>query len=186
MAQLCIWTKIHTKEWLVLGSSAFQCKRAGFLCPKCDNFACLHTRQNQNELHVKRWFFLPKSASSVSRSQTHLVNRKRSGWSIGFNSEPIELYMASHQGLCTKFVSMMSPKCSIVKNDGELMLMALHTHVSATAAIFSGVCTVFWLFTLWFIDEDVSFFHIFHKITNIRCWRSFSSTKILAIFHSVV
>ena len=31
--------------------------RAGFLCPKCDNFACLHTRKDQNELHLKRWFF---------------------------------------------------------------------------------------------------------------------------------
>ena len=31
-------------------------------------------------------FFLPKSASSVSRSQIHLKKRKRIGWSIGFNS----------------------------------------------------------------------------------------------------
>ena len=28
--------------------------RAGVLCPKCDNFACLHTRQDQNELYLKR------------------------------------------------------------------------------------------------------------------------------------
>ena len=45
------------KLWLVLGASAFQCMRAGFSCTKCDNFACLHTRQNQTELHLKRWFF---------------------------------------------------------------------------------------------------------------------------------
>ena len=31
--------------------------RASFLCLKCDNFACLHTRQDQNELHLKRRFF---------------------------------------------------------------------------------------------------------------------------------
>ena len=78
-------------------------------------------------------------------------------------SEPIELCMASNQGLYVKFVSMMSPKCSIVETDGGLMLT---THTSATAAIFSGVRTVFGFFTLWFIDEDVSFFHFFHKITN--------------------
>ena len=42
----------------VLGASAFQCMREGFLCPKCDNFACLHTRQGQNKLHLKRWFFV--------------------------------------------------------------------------------------------------------------------------------
>ena len=34
--------------------------RAVFLCPKRDNFACLHTRQDQNELHLKRWFFFAK------------------------------------------------------------------------------------------------------------------------------
>ena len=34
--------------------------RTGFLCPKCDNFACLHTRQDQNEFHLKRWFFFAK------------------------------------------------------------------------------------------------------------------------------
>ena len=86
MAQLCLWTKIRTKQWLVWGVLSFQCMPAGFLCPKCDNFACLHTRQDQNELHPKRWFFLAKSASSVSRSQAHSAKRKRIGWSVGFNS----------------------------------------------------------------------------------------------------
>ena len=37
---------------------------------------------------------------------------------------------------------MMSPKCSIVEDNGKLMLIALHT-LSATAAIFSGVRTGF-------------------------------------------
>ena len=44
---------LRNKQWLVLGASAF-------LCPKCDNFACLHTCQDQNELHLKRWFFFAK------------------------------------------------------------------------------------------------------------------------------
>ena len=57
MPQLCLWTKFRTKHWLVLSAPAFQCVRAGFLYLKCDNFACLHTRQDQNELHLKRWFF---------------------------------------------------------------------------------------------------------------------------------
>ena len=30
----------------------------------------------------------------------------------------------------------------------------------------------------WFINEDASFFHFFHKITNIRSCRCFSSSKI--------
>ena len=40
-----------------LDASTFQCMRAGFMCPKCDDFACLHTRQDQNELHLKIRFF---------------------------------------------------------------------------------------------------------------------------------
>ena len=40
MAKLCLWTKIRTKQWLVLGASTFQHMRASFLCPKCDCFAC--------------------------------------------------------------------------------------------------------------------------------------------------
>ena len=60
ISQLYLWTKIRTKQWFVMKASAFQCKLAGFLCHKCDNFACLHTRQYQNELHLKRWFFYAK------------------------------------------------------------------------------------------------------------------------------
>ena len=41
-----------------LDQTPYQCKRAGFLCPKCDDFACLHT------LHLKRRFFLPQSVAS--------------------------------------------------------------------------------------------------------------------------
>ena len=69
MTQLCLWTKIRTKQWLILVALAFQCMRAGFLCPKCDNFACLHTRQDQNEL---------KSAYRWSRSQAHLAKQSSS------------------------------------------------------------------------------------------------------------
>ena len=82
--QLCLWTKIRTRQWLVLGASAYQCMHAGFLCPKCNNFDCSYTRQDQTELHLKRWFFLPKSAYSVSRSQAHLAKRKCMGYTSVF------------------------------------------------------------------------------------------------------
>ena len=73
-------SKICTKQWLVLGASAFQCMRAGFLCPNCDNFTCLHTRHDQNELDLKRWFFakiciLCKSiAGPLSQAYTRLYS----------------------------------------------------------------------------------------------------------------
>ena len=76
------------------------------------------------------------------------------------------------------FIQSSSPKCSIVENVGELMLMALHTHFLPTAAIFLDVLHCFWLFTLWFIDNDASFYYFFHKITNIRSRRCISSSKI--------
>ena len=78
----CLWTKIRTKQWLVMGASAFQCMLAAFLSPKCNNFACLHNRQDQNELHRKRWFFFPKIGifcksivGPLSEAKTHwMVN----------------------------------------------------------------------------------------------------------------
>ena len=42
MAQLCLWTKIRTKQWLVLGTSAIQCMRAGFTVSQIRQF-CLFT-----------------------------------------------------------------------------------------------------------------------------------------------
>ena len=61
---------------IVVGASAFQCMHADFLYLKCNNFACLHTRQYENELHLKRWFFfLPKSASPISWLQALLFKR---------------------------------------------------------------------------------------------------------------
>ena len=37
-----------------------------YACPKCDNFACLHTRQVQNELHLKSWYFCQIVKSNVA------------------------------------------------------------------------------------------------------------------------
>ena len=77
--KLIIWQIRHELSVTihVLGASSFQCMLAGFLCPICNNFACLHNRQDRNELHLKRWFFfLRKSTSSVSRSQYIFVLRK--------------------------------------------------------------------------------------------------------------
>ena len=61
----------------------------------------------------------------------------------------------------------MSPKCSIVENDGELMLMAFHT-IFLPQHQYSRV----------YAHEDASFFHLFYKITNIWIWRCFSSSKV--------
>ena len=46
-----------------------------------------------------------------------------------------------------------------VENDSEFMLSVFHAHFLPQQQ--------YWLLTLRFIDEDASFFHFFHKITNI-------------------
>ena len=57
--------------------------------------------------------------------------------------EPIGLSMASYQGLYVKFVSMMSPKLSVVKDNGEFDVDGALRTLSATAPIYSGIRTVF-------------------------------------------
>ena len=149
--------------------------RAGFLCPKCENFTCLHIRQDPNELHLKIWLFchlplwllakLYKSiAGPLSEAKTH--------WMVNWHE-----LLASYQGLHSKFVSMMSPKCSIVENDGNYCWWRFK-HTFSYSSNILGCMYCFWLFTLWFIDEESSFFHFFHKIMNIWSWRCFSFSKI--------
>ena len=73
--------------------------------------------------------------------------------------------MASYQGFYAKFVPMISPKCSIVEKDGEIMLMALHVRFG-------------FAFTRCGLSIRMPLSFVFHNITNIRIWRCFSSFKI--------
>ena len=129
-------------QWLVLGALAFQYMSAGFLCPKYDNFSCLYTHQDQNELHLKRWFFLPPSASSVNRLQAHLAERKRIGWSIGFNSwSNWTLYGVILRSLYKIRLKDVSEMFNCWERRWIDVDGAWHTHY-ATAAIFSVVHNV--------------------------------------------
>ena len=78
-----------------MGALAFQCIRADQLCSKYDNFACLHTRQDQNRFRLKRWFLSPKSATSVSRSQAHLAKRYSSVYTTIFVRRKNKTYYLS-------------------------------------------------------------------------------------------
>ena len=71
---LCLWSKIRTNLWLVLGASAFQYMRAGFLWNATILLVYIPAKIKMSFI----WnddFFLTKSASSVSRSQAHLAKR---------------------------------------------------------------------------------------------------------------
>ena len=112
----------------------------------------------------KEYFVLPKSASSVSRSQAHLAKRKRIGWSIGFNSWiNWTLYVVIPRSLCKIRLNDVSEMFNCWERRWIDVDDASHT-LSAIAAIFLSTPLRFWLFTLWFIDEDASFFYFFHKI----------------------
>ena len=54
----------------LLGASAFQRIRAGFLCHKCDNFACLRTRQDQIDLYLK----ISKSKFLLNYKNEHFIH----------------------------------------------------------------------------------------------------------------
>ena len=66
-----------------VGFSIYAC---GFFVPQKQQF-CLFTHPSRLKwASSKEMIFLPKSASSVSRSQADLAKRKHIGWSIIFNS----------------------------------------------------------------------------------------------------
>ena len=65
--------KVRTKQWLVLGVSAFQCIRVGFLWPKCENFACYLPRSKWASFEKMIFFakigiFCKSIASSLSEA----------------------------------------------------------------------------------------------------------------------
>ena len=147
-------------------------------CLSCDNFACLHTHQDQNELHLKYDFFFAK-IGIFCKSIAGLLSEAKTHWMVNWPQLLNQLNFV--WGHTKVFVSTMSQKCSIAENDGELILMASRTF-SATAAIFQGVRTVFSFSRFGLSMRMKVFFHFFHKITNIRSWRCFSSSKICTQF----
>ena len=178
MLQLCLWAKIRTKQWLVLGALAFQCMRVGFLCPKCDNFACLHTHPDLNELHLKRWFFFAKIgifcksiAGPLSEAKTHwMVNWLQLLNQLNFVWRNTKVFIQNSSQWCLRNVQLLR----ITVN---WCWWWRFTHTFCHNILWCKHC--FWLFTLWFIDEDASFFHFFHKITNIL-----STLTVLVFFQN--
>ena len=71
---------------------------------------------------AKIGIFCKSIADPLSEAKTH--------WMVDWLQflKLLDFFLVSYQGLYAKFISMMLPKFSIVENDGELMLMALHLH----------------------------------------------------------
>ena len=148
----------------------------------------LHTRQYQNELHLKRWFFLPKSAFSVSRSQSHLAMRKRIGCSIVFNSwSNWTLYGIIPRSLCKIRLNDDSKMCTCWERRPYSRVYALF--LAFHALVYRWGCQFLLLFWednkhievtvfLFFQNPYVIFIHI------LQHYHDFQSN--VAIFPSVV
>ena len=156
-----------------VGFSTYTCR---FSVPQMREL-CLFTYLPRSKwASSEKMIFLQKSASSVSRSQAHLAKRKHIGLSIGFNSwTNWTFYGVIPRSLCKIRINDIS----------EMFNCWERRWIDVDGASLSAA--LFWLFTLWFIDEDSSFFHFFHKITNIRCF-SFSKirTQFLNIFCNII
>ena len=123
-------------------------------------------------------FFSPKLASSVSRSQSHLAKRKPIGWSIDFNTwTNWTLYGVIQRYLCKIRLNDVSENFQVLRTTVNWCWWRF-THSFYHSSNILRCTHCFWLFMLWFIYEDASFFYFFHKITNLRSWRCFSSSKI--------
>ena len=170
MAQLSLWTEIGTKQWFVLGASAFQYMRAGFLCPECDNFAKI------------KMSFIWKDDFFFAKIGIFCKLVAGIGWSVGFNSwTNWTLYGVMPRSLCKIRLNDVFEMFNCWEQRWINVDGASHTLYSRVqhSSNILGCTHCFWLFTLWwFIDEDASFFHFFHKLMNIRSWQCFSSSKI--------
>ena len=111
---------------------------------------------SEDDFFAKIGIFCKSIAGPLSEVKKQLM--------VNWLIEPIELFMASYKSL--------SAKCSTVQNDGELMLMALSwvyaLYLAFHALVYRWGCQL------------LSF--LFHKITNIRSWRCFSSSTIRTQF----
>ena len=125
-------------------------------------------------------FFLPKLASSVSWPQAHLAKRKCIGWSIGFNYwTNWTLYGVIRRSLCKHSSQWCLRNVQLLRTTLNWWWWRF-TPTFCHSSNILGCTHCFRLFTLWFIDEEASFFHFFHKITNLqnRQLRCCSSSKI--------
>ena len=123
------------------GCVSFSMYACGFSVPQTRQICFLtYPPRSSSE---KMIFFLPKSASSLSRSHAHLAKWKGIGCSIGFYSwSNWTLYGVIPRSLYKIRLNDVSEMFNCWDRRWIDVDVASQT-LSATAAIFSGVCTVF-------------------------------------------
>ena len=111
MVQLCLWTKIHTKQWLVLGALAgFSMYACGFSVLQMRQFCLFNNPPRSKWASSEKMIFFPKSASSVSRSVaifSSLVKAYTQSYSFGGRMKliicQIRHELCYHYEICTSW-----------------------------------------------------------------------------------
>lgn len=130
----------------------------------------------KNDFFCKIGIFCKSIAGPLSEAKTHWMVSCLNSWTN-----------------CTLYGVIPRSLCKIRLNDVNSRNVQLlrttvnwcwwrFTHTFYHNINILGCTDCFWIFTLWFIDDDASFFQFFHEITYIRSWRCFSSSKIRTQF----
>ena len=156
----------------VLDASAFQCMRAGFCAPNATILFVNTSAKIKMSFTWKNDFFFAK-IGIFCKSIAGPGCEVKTHWVVNYLQLLNQLdFVWRH----TK-VSIMSSKCSIIENDDKLVLRALHAHFMPQQQYSRvyALCLAFHALVYWW---GCQFFHFFHKITNVRSWRCFSSSII--------
>ena len=147
-------------------SNSFWVRRLFNVCErvfKYDNFDCLHTRQDQNKLHLKRWFFFFAKIGIFCDSIADLVSEAKTHWMVNWLQFLNQLnFVWRHTNV---FMQNSSQWCL-----WNWMLMVLHPHFLLQQQ-YSRVYAVFGFSRFGLSMRMPVSFTFFHKITNIRSWR---------------
>ena len=149
-----------TRFWCV-GSSMYACVRV--FCDTNATILLVYIPTKIKMRFIWKDTFFDKIAIFCKPIAGPLSESKK----LTLTRESIGLCMVPYQGLYAKFVSLMTPKCSIVEHDGELMLMALHTHF---LPMFLAFHTLVYRWRKQRKQEIVWNFNETKQIENLRRW----------------
>ena len=149
------WTV--TRFWCV-GISMYACR---FSVPQMRQFCLPRSKWASSEkkiFFVEIGIFCKSIAGPLSEAETHwIVKWLQLRNQLNFVWRHTKVFMQNSSQWCLRNVQLLRTTMN--------WCWWLFTHTFCHS---SNIFGCIHCFTLWFIDEDASFFHFFHKITNIR------------------
>ena len=142
-----------------------------FGCVGFSMYACV--RQYQNELHLKIWFFFAE-IGIFCKSIAGPLCEVKTHWMVNW----LQLLSQLNFVLRHTYVFMQNSSQWWILRTTVNWCWWRFTHIFCHSSNILGC-------THCFCDEDASFFHFFHKITNIRSWLLHTICNIIMIFKEV-